>query len=40
MFKFLDVDIKRWPAIEKWSGRMLEREAVRAILEKAPRFGH
>jgi glutathione S-transferase len=40
MFKFLGVDIKSWPAIERWSERMLEREAVKVILERAPKFGH
>ena len=40
MFAFLGVDIKDWPAIESWSRRMLEREAVRQIMERAKRFGH
>lgn len=40
MFKFLGVDIKSWPMIEKWAERMLAREAVRDILERAPKFGH
>ena len=40
MFTFLGVDIKDWPAIQRWSERMLARKAVKEILERAPRFGH
>lgn len=40
MFGFLGVDIKDWPAIEGWSRRMLERKAVREIMERAKGFGH
>ena len=40
MFKFLGVDIKDWPLIEKWSQRMLNRPAVKRVLETAPSFGH
>ncbi|KAH6666336.1 putative glutathione S-transferase GliG-like protein [Halenospora varia] len=40
MFKFLGVDIKDWPSIEKWSERMLERPAVKSVLERGPTYGH
>lgn len=40
MFKFLGVNIKEWPAIESWSARMAERDAVRTILERGPNYGH
>jgi hypothetical protein len=40
MFKFLGVDVENWPAIKKWGEKMLGREAVKVIMEKAPKFGH
>lgn len=40
MFKFLGVDIRNWPAIERWSRKMLARQAVKDIMERAPKFGH
>ena len=40
MFKFLSVDIKDWPNIEKWAERMLARPAVKKILEAGPTYGH
>jgi len=40
MFTFLGVDIKDWPHIQAWSERMLEREAVKKILERGPIYGH
>ncbi|KAF7128642.1 hypothetical protein CNMCM5793_003493 [Aspergillus hiratsukae] len=40
MFKFLGVDIQDWPHIQRWSERMLERPAVKAVLEMAPKIGH
>ena len=40
MFTFLGVDIKDWPNIEAWSKRMMAREAVKAVLEKGPTYGH
>lgn len=40
MFRFLGVDIKDWPQIEKWSERMLTRPAVKGVLDRAPTFGH
>lgn len=40
MFKFLGVDVKDWPRIEAWGQRMLERPAVKYILEVAPKYGH
>jgi glutathione S-transferase len=40
MFTFLGVDIKDWPGIEAWGKRMVERPAVKAVLERGPRYGH
>jgi len=40
MFKFQGVDIQDWPNIEAWSERMLARPAVKAILERGPKYGH
>lgn len=40
MFKFLGVDIKDWPGIERWSVLMLDREAVKYVLAKGPTYGH
>ncbi|KAF2789626.1 putative glutathione S-transferase GliG-like protein [Melanomma pulvis-pyrius CBS 109.77] len=40
MFKFLGVDIKDWPHIERWSQAMLTRPAVHEIMDRAPKFGH
>ncbi|KAL4886430.1 glutathione S-transferase [Aspergillus karnatakaensis] len=40
MFKFLGVDIKDWPHIESWSKKMLDRPAIKAVLETAPKIGH
>ncbi|KAL3459740.1 O-methyltransferase-domain-containing protein [Aspergillus heterothallicus] len=40
MFNFLGVDIHDWPHIEAWSQRMLNRPAVKAVLEMAPKIGH
>lgn len=40
MFRFLQVDIKDWPHIEKWGNRMLSRPAVQKILERGPTYGH
>ena len=40
MFTFLGVDIKDWPNIQAWSERMLQRPAVKAVLEKGPTYGH
>jgi glutathione S-transferase len=40
MFTFLGVDIKDWPNIDEWSKRMLERPAVKKVLEVAPTYGH
>lgn len=40
MFKFLSVDIKNWPHIQAWGERMLERPAVKYVLETAPSYGH
>ncbi|KAF3058467.1 Glutathione-S-transferase [Daldinia childiae] len=40
MFTFFGVDIKDWPNIETWSKKMLERPAVKEIMEKAPKFGN
>lgn len=40
MFKFLSVDIKEWPHIQAWGDRMIERPAVKHVLEVAPTYGH
>jgi glutathione S-transferase len=40
MFTFLGVDIVDWPHIHEWSKRMLERPAVKKVLEVAPTYGH
>ncbi|KAF2446666.1 glutathione S-transferase [Karstenula rhodostoma CBS 690.94] len=40
MFKFLSVDIQRWPNIQAWSEKMLARPAVQGVLEKGPTYGH
>ncbi|MCJ1248060.1 hypothetical protein MMC30_005275 [Trapelia coarctata] len=40
MFKFLGVDIKDWPMIEKWSERMLARPAVKSVMKRGPTYGH
>ncbi|KAG9230916.1 glutathione S-transferase [Amylocarpus encephaloides] len=40
MFTFLGVDIHSWPNIQSWAMRMLEREAVKKILERGPTYGH
>jgi glutathione S-transferase len=40
MFEFLGVNIRDWPHIEHWSQRMLDRPAVKAVLESAPVIGH
>lgn len=40
MFKFLSVDINGWPHIQAWGERMLERPAVKYVLETAPTYGH
>jgi glutathione S-transferase len=40
IFRFLGVDIEKWPAIKQWGEKMLKREAVQIIMQKAPSFGH
>ncbi|KIX09592.1 uncharacterized protein Z518_00672 [Rhinocladiella mackenziei CBS 650.93] len=40
MFKFLDVDLEKYPKIKAWGERMMERPAVRAVMEKGPTYGH
>ncbi|TPX19020.1 uncharacterized protein E0L32_011264 [Thyridium curvatum] len=40
MFNLFGVSIHDWPHIDKWSEKMLGRQAVRTVLEQAPRFGH
>ncbi|KAG4283353.1 hypothetical protein FPRO06_07732 [Fusarium proliferatum] len=40
MFNLFGVDIKDWPAVSEWAQRMLDRPAVKDVLERAPRFGH
>ncbi|KAF5615425.1 trichodiene oxygenase cytochrome P450 [Fusarium sp. NRRL 52700] len=36
MFNLFGVDIKDWPAVDEWSQRMLDRPAVKDVLERAP----
>jgi glutathione S-transferase len=40
MFKFLGVEVKDWPRIEKWAERMSARSAFKSVLEAAPLIGH
>ncbi|GAB1317430.1 glutathione transferase [Madurella fahalii] len=40
MFKFLGVEIKDWPHIEKWAERVAARPAFKHVLETAPKIGH
>lgn len=40
MFNFFGVDIEDWPAVQAWSRRMLERPAIKLVLERAPMYGH
>lgn len=40
MFTFLGVDIKDWPHINSWSQRILARDAVKKIMQAAPKYGH
>ncbi|KAI1322274.1 putative glutathione S-transferase GliG-like protein [Xylariaceae sp. FL0255] len=40
MFRFFNTNVGNWPHIANWSSRMLERPAVKHILEVAPKFGH
>ncbi|OAL00906.1 glutathione S-transferase [Phaeosphaeriaceae sp. SRC1lsM3a] len=40
MFMFLGVNVKDWPGIEAWGKRMVERSAVKTILERGPKYGH
>ncbi|CZT16513.1 related to glutathione S-transferase GliG [Ramularia collo-cygni] len=40
MFKFLEVDMTKYPHITDWSERMLARDAVKKVMESAPRIGH
>lgn len=40
MFKFLSVDMQKYPHIVDWADRMLARSAVQKVMESAPRIGH
>jgi glutathione S-transferase len=40
MFTFLGVKVEDWPNIEAWGKRMLERPAVRSVLDRGPKIGH
>ncbi|KAF1998240.1 glutathione S-transferase [Amniculicola lignicola CBS 123094] len=40
MFKFLSVDISKYPNIQAWGDKMVARPAVKKILEKGPTYGH
>ncbi|KAI1105361.1 putative glutathione S-transferase GliG-like protein [Jackrogersella minutella] len=40
MFTFLGVDIKDWPMTKQWAERMLDRPAVKEVLQMAPKIGH
>jgi len=33
-------DPNKWPHIKSWSQRMLDRDAVKDVLERAPKIGH
>jgi glutathione S-transferase len=40
MFKFLAVDIERYPNLKAWGDRMVARPAVKAVLDRGPTYGH
>ncbi|KAI3326355.1 glutathione S-transferase [Xylariaceae sp. AK1471] len=40
MFRFLDVDIKKFPMIQEWGKRIAARPAVKRVLEHGPTYGH
>lgn len=40
MFKFLNVDLEKYPNIKSWGDRMISRPAVKAVLERVPTYGH
>ncbi|ORY14666.1 glutathione S-transferase [Clohesyomyces aquaticus] len=40
MFKFLQVDINKYPNLKAWGERMCERPAVKGVLKKGPTYGH
>ncbi|SMQ47120.1 unnamed protein product [Zymoseptoria tritici ST99CH_3D7] len=39
IFEIFGVDISRWPKIAAWSTRMMERPAVKKVLDMAPNIG-
>lgn len=40
MFGFLKVDMNAYPKTQEWAQKMLERPAVRKVMDYAPRIGH
>jgi glutathione S-transferase len=40
MFRFIDVDLQKYPNIKAWGDRMGARTAVKAVLERGPTYGH
>ncbi|KAL4741663.1 putative glutathione S-transferase GliG-like protein [Aspergillus similis] len=40
MFKFLDVDVEKYPHILAWAQRMMARPAVQRVMARAPTIGH
>ncbi|KAI1653957.1 glutathione S-transferase [Daldinia decipiens] len=40
MFKFLNVDLEKYPNIKSWGDRMISRPAVKAVLERVLTYGH
>lgn len=40
MFKFLSVNMAKYPHILDWAERMLARPAVQRVMKSAPRIGH
>lgn len=40
MFRFFGIDIKDWPNVEAWAGRMAAPLAIKAVEEKGPTYGH
>ncbi|KAH8773859.1 glutathione S-transferase [Diaporthe sp. PMI_573] len=40
MFKYLDVDIGKYPKIQAWGDRMVARPTMKAVLDRGPTYGH
>lgn len=40
MFKFLAVDIDKYPQIKAWGERLMTRPAFEAVMKRGPAYGH